>query len=75
MYIKQEKEKELIRKSITIDKDSGKADAKLTFIEDPVSMGHTGKDVPWPKHYPKWQTYPQQLELGLGGAGTVVNCV
>ena len=37
MSIKQEKEQELIRKSITIDKVSGKAVAKLAFIDDPVS--------------------------------------
>ena len=36
MSIKQEKEQELIRKSISIDKTSGKAVAKLAFIEDPL---------------------------------------
>ena len=37
MSIKQEKEQDLIRKSISIDKTSGKAVAKLAFVEDPVS--------------------------------------
>ena len=36
MSIKQEKEQDLIRKSISIDKTSGKAVGKLAFVEDPV---------------------------------------
>ena len=45
MSIKQEKEQELIRKSITIDKVTGKAVAKLAFIEDPVSNLKPNMDV------------------------------
>ena len=36
-------------------------------------MGRAGKDVPWRKHYPKWQTHSQQLVPGVGGARTLVN--